>query len=77
MLELLKLLLKCKKFEKSTNTKKLRIIVIFPTTYHLYHSDKRLRNAVQFTVRPYMTLQISVFLKLLLNDEEFGETVKE
>ena len=38
---------------KTSNVKKLCIVGIYPTRYHLHRSDKRLKNGGQFTVRRF------------------------
>jgi hypothetical protein len=40
-------------FEKAS-MKNLSFLCSFPTTYHLHHSDKRLKKLIEITVRPFL-----------------------
>ena len=46
-----KLITNRNEFEKKFFMKKLRLVNTFPTPYHLFRSDKRLKNNNQKTVR--------------------------
>ena len=46
----LKLLLNCNELEKDLYMKKMRLNDIYPTVYHLLHSDKRFRKKREKTL---------------------------
>ena len=51
VLVFLKLIKNRNEFEKKFFMKKLRLVNTFPMPYHLFRSDKRLKNNFQKTVR--------------------------